>query len=101
VDVPEARIAILLSGSGSTREYVQRLGRVLRKGTGNKLALLYEVVAEQTTEENISNRRRKTTKSQPSPNRQLELVPVNPVYEVEKTPLPRAAEPDDDPYLKA
>ncbi len=31
VDVPEARIAIILSGTGSTREYIQRLGRVLRK----------------------------------------------------------------------
>lgn len=101
VDVPEARIAILLSGSGSTREYVQRLGRLLRKGTGNKLALLYEVVAEQTTEENISNRRRKATKSKPSPDRQLELVPVKPVYEVEDIPLPRVAEPDNAPYLKS
>lgn len=101
VDVPEARVAILLSGSGSTREYVQRLGRVLRKGSGDKLALLYEVIAEQTTEENISNRRSKTTRSTPSPDRQLELVPVKPVYDVEEIPLPRAAEPDDDPYLKA
>lgn len=60
VDVPEARIAILLSGSGSTREYIQRLGRVLRKGDGNKLAILYEVIAEETTEENIARRRKQT-----------------------------------------
>ncbi|MEO0868317.1 MAG: DEAD/DEAH box helicase family protein [Cyanobacteria bacterium J06642_11] len=59
VDVPEARVAILLSGSGSTREYIQRLGRVLRKGDGNKLALLYEVIAEETTEENIARRRKR------------------------------------------
>jgi superfamily II DNA or RNA helicase len=32
VDVPEASVAILLSGTGSAREYIQRLGRVLRKG---------------------------------------------------------------------
>ncbi|MCA1995176.1 MAG: DEAD/DEAH box helicase family protein, partial [Coleofasciculus sp. S288] len=59
VDVPDARVAIILSGTSSEREYIQRLGRVLRRGTDeNKLALLYEVVAEDTTEEGISQRRR-------------------------------------------
>jgi superfamily II DNA or RNA helicase len=59
VDVPDARIAIILSGTGSEREYIQRLGRVLRKGTEkNKLAMLYEVVAENTTEERTSMRRK-------------------------------------------
>lgn len=57
VDVPEAKIAIVLSGTGSAREYTQRLGRVLRRGDG-KLALLYEVIAEATTEEHTSRRRR-------------------------------------------
>jgi superfamily II DNA or RNA helicase len=57
VDVPEANIAIILSGTGTTREYVQRLGRILRRGEG-KLALLYEVIAENTAEENVSKRRR-------------------------------------------
>ena len=57
VDVPEANVAIVLSGTGSTREYIQRLGRILRKGEG-KLALLYEVVAEDTSEEGVSKRRR-------------------------------------------
>src|SRR4029453_4879327 len=31
VDIPEANVAIVMSGSGSVREHVQRLGRVLRK----------------------------------------------------------------------
>jgi superfamily II DNA or RNA helicase len=31
VDVPSANVAIVLSGSGSVREHVQRLGRILRK----------------------------------------------------------------------
>jgi superfamily II DNA or RNA helicase len=57
VDVPEASIAIVLSGSGSTREYIQRLGRILRRGEG-KLALLYEVIAEATSEEHTARRRR-------------------------------------------
>jgi superfamily II DNA or RNA helicase len=59
IDVPEVKIAIILSGTGSTREYIQRLGRILRKGTSkNGLAILYEVVAEDTTEERTSQRRR-------------------------------------------
>lgn len=59
VDVPAASIAIILSGTGSAREYIQRLGRVLRKGnTNNKQAILYEVVAEDTSEERTSERRR-------------------------------------------
>jgi superfamily II DNA or RNA helicase len=59
VDVPAASIAIILSGTGSTREYIQRLGRVLRKGNmENKQAILYEVVAEDTSEERTSARRR-------------------------------------------
>ena len=59
VDVPAASVAIILSGTGSAREYIQRLGRVLRKGkTQDKRAILYEVVAEDTSEEGTSARRR-------------------------------------------
>jgi superfamily II DNA or RNA helicase len=57
VDVPEATIAIVLSGTGSAREYTQRLGRILRQGDG-KLALLYEVIAQATAEEHTARRRR-------------------------------------------
>ena len=74
VDVPDARIAIVLSGTGSTREYIQRLGRVLRKGnSSNKQAILYEVVTENTSEERTSQRRRGDSDS--PQYRQLELVP--------------------------
>ncbi len=57
VNVPEANVAIVLSGSGSVREHVQRLGRVLRKAEG-KSALLYELVAAGTAEERTSDKRR-------------------------------------------
>ena len=57
VNVPEANVAIVLSGSGSVREHVQRLGRILRK-SGEKEALLYEVITRGTSEEFTSNRRR-------------------------------------------
>ena len=90
VDVPEASIAIVLSGTGSTREYIQRLGRVLRKGKDpTKLALLYEVVAEDTSEENTS-RRRRAQPTRPPGMRQLELVPSP--YTESSPALPRAAE---------
>ncbi len=57
VDVPEASVAIVLSGSGSVREHVQRLGRVLRPAKG-KRAQLYEVITQATVEEFVSERRR-------------------------------------------
>jgi superfamily II DNA or RNA helicase len=56
VNIPEATVAIILSGSGSTREHIQRLGRILRKQP-DKEAILYEVIASETTEEGISERR--------------------------------------------
>ena len=57
VNVPEANVAIILSGSGSVREHVQRLGRILRK-SGDKEATLYEVITRGTAEEFTSSRRR-------------------------------------------
>ncbi len=57
VDVPSANVAIIVSGSGSVREHVQRLGRVLRKAEG-KRAVLYELVAAGTAEAFTSERRR-------------------------------------------
>jgi superfamily II DNA or RNA helicase len=57
VDIPAANVAVVLSGSGSVREHVQRLGRVLRKSAG-KHALLYELVTGGTSEARTSERRR-------------------------------------------
>lgn len=56
VNIPDANVAIVLSGSGSSREHIQRLGRILRPRP-DKQAILYEVVTRDTTEENISERR--------------------------------------------
>jgi superfamily II DNA or RNA helicase len=58
VDVPKASIAIILSGTGSVREHVQRLGRILRRD-GQKRATLYELVTENSVETYVSERRRK------------------------------------------
>jgi len=91
VDVPDARVAILLSGTGSTREYIQRLGRILRKGSGQKRAILYEVIAEETTEEGLSRRRR--TQPRPRATGQLDLLQP---YTDATAVTPKAAESDAD-----
>ena len=57
VDVPEASVAVVLSGTATEREHIQRLGRILRKSEG-KRAVLYEVITEGTTEERVSQQRR-------------------------------------------
>ncbi|MHA1607130.1 MAG: DEAD/DEAH box helicase family protein [Candidatus Freyarchaeota archaeon] len=57
VDVPEANVGVILGGSGSKREFIQRLGRLLRKKEG-KRAVLYEIVSK-SSEIAISKRRRK------------------------------------------
>ncbi len=92
VDVPDARIAIILSGTGSTREYIQRLGRVLRKGaTPDKQAILYEVITEDTSEEKTSQRRRGESQQQEEKQyHQLSLVPpkakpIKPLKAAEKS----------------
>ncbi|MFP8958653.1 DEAD/DEAH box helicase [Natrialbaceae archaeon A-CW3] len=58
VDVPDASVAVVLSGSGSEREFTQRLGRILRPKTDGARAILYEIVTTETGEESIANRRR-------------------------------------------
>ena len=57
VDMPAASVGVVLSGSGSVREHVQRLGRILRRQVG-KQATLYEVITVGTGEEHTSARRR-------------------------------------------
>jgi superfamily II DNA or RNA helicase len=57
VDVPDANVAIVVSGSGAVREHVQRLGRILRAKEGKK-AVLYELVSSGTGEYFVNQRRR-------------------------------------------
>jgi len=56
VDVPDANVAIVVSGSSATREYIQRLGRVLRPKASR--AKLYELVSRKTTEGRSVRKRR-------------------------------------------
>jgi superfamily II DNA or RNA helicase len=57
VDVPDASVGFILSGTGSTREYIQRLGRLLRRVEG-KRAKIVEIVSKETMEVRMSRRRR-------------------------------------------
>ncbi|MGC9105593.1 MAG: DEAD/DEAH box helicase [Thermoprotei archaeon] len=56
VDVPDASVAIVLGGYGTKRQFLQRLGRVLRGKEGKK-ALLIEVVTKGSVDYRLSRRR--------------------------------------------
>ncbi|MFT8636356.1 MAG: DNA repair helicase XPB [Pseudoclavibacter sp.] len=60
VDLPEARVAIQISGSyGSRQEEAQRLGRILRPKDDGGSATFYSVVARDTIEQDFAlNRQR-------------------------------------------
>ena len=53
---PDASVGLVLGGTGSNREYVQRLGRLLRKKEG-KFARLIEIISKETMEVGTSRRR--------------------------------------------
>ncbi len=49
LDVPDAEVGIIVGGGGSLREYLQRLGRILRPARG-KMAVLVELTTRATPE---------------------------------------------------
>jgi superfamily II DNA or RNA helicase len=67
IDVPDAELGIIVSGTGSGREFIQRLGRLLRPKHDGRKAKLIEIVSKQTREINTSTKRmtalKKHTKS--------------------------------------
>lgn len=59
VDLPDASVAIQVSGSfGSRQEEAQRLGRILRPKLRGKTAYFYSLVSERTREQEFSYKRR-------------------------------------------
>ncbi len=62
IDVPDANVGVIMSGSGSVREYIQRLGRILRPSKGKERAVLYELISRETGEVGTARRRRNATK---------------------------------------
>jgi superfamily II DNA or RNA helicase len=59
VDLPEAKVAVVLGGLASVKQAKQRLGRILRK-RGEETAILYEVVCSDTKEVKRSQQRRRS-----------------------------------------
>jgi superfamily II DNA or RNA helicase len=62
LDVPAADIAIVVGGSQGSREYVQRVGRVLRPAEG-KQAVVYDLVTRGTFEVSHADRHRRALAS--------------------------------------
>ncbi len=80
VDVPDANVAVVVSGSSATREYIQRLGRVLRPK--QERALLYELVTRRTTEGRSARKRRPKDEIDPD-RRERRLATVRSEIEIE------------------
>jgi superfamily II DNA or RNA helicase len=60
VDVPDAELGIIVSGTGSGREFIQRLGRLLRpKKDSTRKAKLVEIISSETREIGSSVKRKK------------------------------------------
>ena len=70
VDVPAAKVAVVIGGQSSTRQAKQRLGRILRR-TGEARATLYEVVCENTREVERSRQRRRSDAYERTSHRRL------------------------------
>ena len=45
VDIPPARKAMIMASSGNPREYVQRIGRIIRRFPGKEIAVVHDFVA--------------------------------------------------------
>jgi superfamily II DNA or RNA helicase len=54
--VPDANVAIVVSGNSTAREHIQRLGRVIRPKKTE--AVLYELVTRYTSEVGAARKRR-------------------------------------------
>ncbi len=64
VDVPDAELGVILSGTGSSREFIQRLGRLLRpKPDSNRKAKLIEIISSGTSEIGTSAKRKRALNS--------------------------------------
>lgn len=49
IDIPNARIAILMSSSTNPREYVQRVGRVIRQAPNKEKSIIYDFIVKPST----------------------------------------------------
>jgi superfamily II DNA or RNA helicase len=87
VDIPDAELGVILSGTGSAREFIQRLGRLLRPKPDNKSgnssgttttskaykkAKLIEIISSETKETFTSAKRKRALKIMRSNNNNYE-----------------------------
>ncbi|MFX0065306.1 MAG: DEAD/DEAH box helicase [Candidatus Hermodarchaeota archaeon] len=61
LDVADASVAIIVSGSAQPRQFIQRLGRILRPAPGKETAILYEIITSGTVETRVSSRRKEVS----------------------------------------
>ena len=48
IDIPNARIAILMASSTNPREYIQRVGRVIRQSINKDTSIIYDLIVAPT-----------------------------------------------------
>ena len=53
INVPNASIAVIAASTSSTRQRIQRLGRVLRPATGKEMAVVYTIYATEPEKERL------------------------------------------------
>lgn len=58
LDIPDVNVGVIVTGTSSRRQFVQRLGRLLRPKPG-KEARMYEIIVRGTSEEVVSRKRKK------------------------------------------
>ncbi len=58
IDIPDANVGIIVAGTSSRRQFIQRLGRLLRPAPGKTKAKLYEIIVKNTFEEYEAKRRK-------------------------------------------
>lgn len=44
IDIPQAKIGIILASTGNPRQYIQRRGRLLRRFSGKTKAIIYDII---------------------------------------------------------
>lgn len=85
IDLPEASVAIQVSGSfGSRQEEAQRLGRILRPKGPDKQAMFYSIVSKETQDQSFSAKR------------QLFLTEQGYTYTIEDSAMVVSAAPGDE-----
>lgn len=83
IDVPQVKIAIILSSTGNPRQYIQRRGRILRRFPGKDSAIIYDIIVVPTLSGSINSDfyeiERKIIKKELIRYKEFSLVSKNPI----------------------